>query len=65
MEENNFYTDITSSVKEIFCFLQSEFHFSDFKENNLPMKYILLLKINLVQLTSRLKQLHQPQFMRK
>ena len=44
MEENNFYTEITNSVKEIFSFLQSEFRFSKFKEKQLAYEIHLIAK---------------------
>lgn len=44
MEENNFYTDITSSVKDIFSFLQTEFDFSKFKEKQLAYEIHLITK---------------------
>ena len=44
MEENNFYTDISSSVKKIFSFLQTEFGFSEFKEKQLAYEIHLITK---------------------
>lgn len=44
MEVNSFYTDITDSVKDIFSFLQSEFHFSEFEEQQLAYEIHLVAK---------------------
>jgi hypothetical protein len=44
MEVNKFYTDITNSVKEIFSFLQSEFHFSEFEHQQLAYEIHLVAK---------------------